>query len=147
MEKKIITNATFQSLFDSNLVFDKDTFKSTLNYLLLEHDLELHEKTVQELLKTLETKGYLIQEENLFIKTNKTLAKPSNKQHILFSDLLDEYQKEFDLSYIKNQYEKIIKSQEQTSSEHLELIENSFNFFVNEYNLYKKTSYDKDLLL
>lgn len=141
MEKRLITNAILEVLLNSNLIFDEKTFKNMLTSTLSKQNFELHEKTVQKILKNLQTKDYIDTDENFFIKSNKTLLHKGNKQKELFQYLVEQYKDEFDNDFIKDEYLKSIKSTEQPPVEHLEVLEDSFKLYAEHFNLNKKTEH------
>lgn len=144
MEKKLITKATLDTLLDSNLVFEKKHFITKLNAMLYKHEIELHEKTVSELLKNLQTSSYIMIEDNLIIKDFKTLLHQDNKQRELFTSILQELNGNFDIDYIKGQYFKYIKQQEHTPAFYENLIEDSFNLYLNKLTYNKTNNNDRN---
>lgn len=132
--KRTITNATLETLLEANLAFEKEDFKNKVNSLLYQHDIELHEKTIQDILKNLQNNNYIEIEDGQIIKTNKSILNPNSKQRKLFETITEDLKSDFDLQYIKQQYIKQLLKQENLKPHLYHLAEKSFNALEQDQN-------------
>lgn len=133
MDKKLIINKTFEVLYDSNLVFSVKEFKTNLDEKLEDYEITVVENAIHEILKQLVSNDYLISNENeSFVKGEKILVNPKNKQRYLLSTIINEYAKEFDADYLKETYIKSIKKAENTPADCEKYLEDSYEIIKND---------------
>lgn len=145
MEKNIITTKVFETLDDASIVFTKEDFLKNLNQNLKQQKIIMHKNSANQLIKQLFTKDYLQQQENFIVKTDKSLQRQSSKQCQLLLLLIQEFSKEFDLDYIKDQFIKHTLSQEQTPKHFIGLVEGSFDNLIQCLNHNKKITHKDNL--
>lgn len=146
MEKKIINAAAFNALHNQNIVFTKQDFAKQINFdLKQDYKIKLHEKTVWQIIKQLETLNYIDIQNNNIIKTTKSLIHNKSAQKLLLSQLLEEYGAEFDEQYIKELFLKHTKASENTPEEFFDLVQQAYTELMLDLKQNKKIKYKDSL--
>lgn len=131
MDKNELIKSVSIVLFNSNLIFTKESFEKELTSQMEKVNYSLNHDTFEKLVEELIQKDYLVKDDKCLIKSTGLFENNKNKQTDLLACLIKEYADSFDVNYIHDEFVKKVTHTEMLSANQNEIVEYAYKMIKN----------------